>query len=277
MSEHPIIFNGPMVRAILAGHKTQTRRLLQEAFHHDCWAGAVHHARETGWIAWWPGDHEGLAEITREKYKDGFPCPYGRPGDHLWVREAHRPVVSGQLQADSSRVVGPLALSDDESCVSGMLRYGTVYQADGAVIWQKHQTNVVEINGKPSGPLQFRPSKWSPSIHMRRTNARILLKIEAVRVQRVQDISEADAVAEGMEQLSPGGCYRNYQAADMPLEFARTSFYTLWESINAKRLPKHMGRRIKPRKQFDLWNARSSHWPRPCSWAANPWVWVSEF
>lgn len=85
MKERPILFSGPMVRAILAGRKTQTRRICKKAWWDEfTWAGDVYPARESGWIAWWP---KGDAEFTKRAYLDGFLCPYGQPGDRLWVRE----------------------------------------------------------------------------------------------------------------------------------------------------------------------------------------------
>ncbi len=85
MKEHPIIFSGPMVKAILDGRKTMTRRIVKKAWDGLTWAGDVHPARVDGWIAWWPS---GTAEFTKRAYEHGFPCPYGIPGDRLWVWEA---------------------------------------------------------------------------------------------------------------------------------------------------------------------------------------------
>ncbi len=88
MRERGIIFSTPMVRAILDGRKSMTRRLILKAQDQvGDWAGAVLPARESGWIAWWPGTEPGLAKLTKQEYKHGFPRPYGVPGDLLYVKE----------------------------------------------------------------------------------------------------------------------------------------------------------------------------------------------
>lgn len=86
MEEKPIIFSRLMIRAILEDKKTMTRRICREAIDEfGSIAGNVHPARESGWIAWWPGNVS--EEKTKMLYKEGFDCLYGQPGDKLWVRE----------------------------------------------------------------------------------------------------------------------------------------------------------------------------------------------
>jgi len=82
--ERPILFSEEMVRAILDGRKTMTRRVIKKAWDGFSWAGDVLPAKETGWIAWWP---KGDAEFTKRAYNEGFPCPYGQLEDRLWVKE----------------------------------------------------------------------------------------------------------------------------------------------------------------------------------------------
>lgn len=137
--ERPILFSGPMVRAILEGRKTQTRRVLKN-----------------------PDDGVSTTiEDGSPLYCDdgGFwhprPCPYGQPGDRLWVREAHQLSPDGPIYRATAR------------------EHGT-YEPGGA------------------GP-------WRPSIHMPRWASRITLEITDVRVERVQEITEDDAIAEGVE------------------------------------------------------------------------------
>ena len=189
MKERPILFSGSMVRALLAGTKTQTRRVAKPVRHPDL--GNVYA----------PGalvlEHEPQHVIDRC-------CPYGRPGDRLWVREAfmHEP-------ADFCW----------EASVSVPCRPAeTVYRADFP-------------NSQPG-------EGWKPSIHMPRNLSRILLEITSVHVERLQDISEADALAEGVPHSLnlPGG------------RFARENFEHLWWTINGDG-----------------------------SWESNPWVWVVEF
>jgi hypothetical protein len=143
MSEKPIIFSTPMVKALLAGRKTQTRRLIKRAWDRlgKEWAGAVYPARESGFIAWWP-DSPGLAEFTLRAYQHGFKLKYA-VGDVLWVRETW-------AQGDVT----------------------VLYKADFAP--------------------EFKPYfSWRPSIYLRRTAARIFLRVTSVRVDRVQNISDA--------------------------------------------------------------------------------------
>ncbi|QRI88699.1 hypothetical protein JQN63_20425 [Delftia lacustris] len=201
MRERPILFSGPMVRALLAGTKTQTRRVVKPQ------PDSTH----SGFPYWNVGGYR--ASWCRSA-ADGGPlvpanpllCPYGQPGDRLWVRETF-----GHFERNENFKPG---------CE-------VFYRADG---------NCLELE------------PWRPSIHMPRWASRITLEITGVRVERLQDISEADARAEGIECMAgdPECGYRNYldqTGQDWSLS-PRESFQSLWESING-----------------------------PASWSANPWVW----
>ena len=187
MKERPILMSGAMVRAILDGSKTQTRRIVKPQPEH----GII----PCAWVdtLWAELDAKGGCRCHMAPVR----FPYGAPGDRLWVREtfAHH--------------FGELRYRADESPDS------YYYGAKG----------------------------WKPSIFMPRALSRITLEITGVRVERVQDISEDDAWAEGVEppMLHP----------DDPgnLDVARATFAALWDSINAARAP----------------------------WESNPWVWVVEF
>ncbi|CUR70325.1 hypothetical protein [Achromobacter xylosoxidans] len=211
MRERPILFSGPMVRAILAGHKTQTRRVAKPV-------------RHPGW-----GNLYDPGVLAREpQHTIDLSCPYGAPGDRLWVRESFwgcdAPGWGDQ----------PCVVYDDE--------------------W----------HGKEYRPAEVRP--WArkfgriPSIHMPRDCSRITLEITGVRVERLHEISEADAVAEGIpEESEPceqcGDCGwlcigGDPQECDAPGcgDGAIDGYRALWEQINGAG-----------------------------SWQANPWVWVVEF
>jgi hypothetical protein len=195
--ERPILFGGAMVRALLAGTKTLTRRVVKlnngrvvNPFFKDEGKGEIHLNSANGEVC------------------EAVLCPYGKVGDRLWVRETW-------LSAEA----------DGQYYVKYAADYG---EAEAAVM------------GSCCGG-------WKASIHMPRAACRILLEVASVRVERLQDISEADAVAEGVEQLE-SGAWRDYRYADLVQQTAKASFNTLWQSI----------------KGFD-------------SWAANPWVWVAEF
>ena len=201
--ERPILFSAPMVRALLDGTKTQTRRVVKAqppayTFKVSTW----HHPDpRPHFYAWQKLPHE------TAMMADGwcYPCPYGAPGDRLWVRETHMDLGACYL-----------------------------YRADADA--ERERTLVA--------PGQW----WRPAIHMPRAASRITLEVTAVRVERLQDISEADAVAEGIERS--GECnWRDY--LDHPYNnftSARRSYRSLWESING-----------------------------PGAWDAKPWVWVVEF
>ena len=186
-----------MVLALLAGTKTQTRRtcnhpgLKDLSYIVNCGDG------------WW-GDEEGDFQAR---------CPYGQPGDRLWVRETWQ-AVSGN---DRARHIMTHPRPD-----RGWLEYAATPRADEPAY------------------------KWRPSIHMPRWASRITLEVTGVRVERLQDISEADARSEGAPPSHPSidRISREFGYADFP----RSWYGQLWESING-----------------------------PGSWDLNPWVWVVEF
>lgn len=206
MKEHPILFSGAMVRALLAGTKTQTRRAAKPVRHPDL--GNLYT----------PGalvlEHEPQHVIERA-------CPYGRPGDRLWVREAFDFLPTG-------------APDDPQACE-------IVYWATGS-----HEPRIAPLN---YNPMIYGREKVRPSIHMPRWASRITLEITAVRAERLQDISDEDALAEGVAQIVrdrlPMQLCGEYDAIDAD---AVALYCDLWEQING-----------------------------PGSWDANPWVWVVEF
>lgn len=165
MKERPVIFNGEMVRAILDGRKTQTRRIIQER---HLYSGG----REAGnWPVHMPEGDEG----EKARLWAANNSPFGAVGDRLWVREAYQgPLFNFDQMAayleDTSKFEHP------EFCE---------YRADGGKTPEYYDAD---------DNLRY---GWKPSIHMPRWASRITLEITAVRVERLQDISEADAIAEG--------------------------------------------------------------------------------
>ena len=217
MNEKPIIFSGEMVRAIQDERKTQTRRVVvpQPDTKGLGWAWGYADRRKI------PNGPRGAAGGDVAYMSDSLSryCPYGQPGDHLWVRETF-----GILQPTHADSIGQ---SIDPF---------PVFRANGdeAPAWDE-------------GPFEF--SGWKPSIHMPRWASRITLEVISVRVERVQDISEEDAEAEGCEtERIP--YLHNGQIVQMDIRSPRAVFSVLWDSINAK---------------------------RGYSWDSNPWVWVVEF
>lgn len=205
MRERPILFAGPMVRAILEGRKTVTRRLMKPQ----------PTSSNQGGHSWPCKVHQTMLHVEQELQNgEGIwggladsACPHGAPGDRLWVRETFATLSAGQYEP-----------------VKPAYGYGQ------------------EVRFAATDPLAdcdvgVRGYPWRPSIHMPRWASRILLEITAIRVERVQDISDEQALAEGVDQTNtsiPG--------------YARQRFRDLWESINGAG-----------------------------SWDANPWVWVVEF
>ena len=218
MKERPILFNAPMVRAILAGTKTQTRRIVKPQPH------AAHNpqhaeARAAGWVWMAHDDRPGYSFATGD-----FRCPYGQPGDRLWVRETW--YFEGTDMMRHGRT---------HSTQDGVVRY----LADGARRTINTRWEAVErwMTRKPQN---------RPGIHMPRWASRITLEVTAVRVERLQDISEADAMSEGAPPSHPSidRISREYGYPDFPLSW----YAQLWDHING-----------------------------PGSWEANPWVWVVSF
>lgn len=208
----PILFSGEMVRAILEGRKTQSRRPLKpqpSANRPEFYADRYNRSEQ--WAFWLPDN--------RMSEPRTWACPWGDVGDVLWVREAlHRWPGSSSYAADGE----PLEVQDWE--------------------W---------FDGYAQATC--------PSIHMPRWAARLWLRITDVRVQRLQEISEEDAKAEGVERDSRPFVYgfRNYGQQEFKAEHvsyfatARESFSSLWESIYGQLLP-------------------------GC-WVDNPWVWALTF
>jgi hypothetical protein len=203
--ERPILFSAAMVRAILDGRKHQTRRVIKPQPDESCWFPGD--AR----MAWSNGVQVELVNGRRLVVKR---CPYGVVGDRLWVRESFLPcMVSGTV------------------CKPSEASY--VCYRDGA---QKFQTEVT-YPWRGDSPPTWEGYRFSPSIHMPRWASRITLTIESIRVERLQDISEEDAEAEGVDFLSMGDVT------------ARDMFQALWDRINGKTYP----------------------------WDSNPWTWVISF
>ncbi len=199
--EIPIIFNGDMVRAILADQKTQTRRPVKVQPH-------------------------GVGSWVKHGDKWAFPnvnpycsarCPFGQPGDLLWVRETWNWFDPVEIPVDRIGKRAPFTGCQGRR----LIEWCAAYAADGEIYH----------------PADGAKALWRPSIHMPRWASRILLRVTSVRVERVQDISERDAWAEGCE-----GCDDDVTGGSTGFG----GFAELWDSIYG-------------------------------NWDANPWVWVIEF
>ncbi|HCA3527039.1 ASCH domain-containing protein [Klebsiella aerogenes] len=207
MSERGMIFNAEMVRALLDGRKTQTRRPIKWKQTRFTEIGE----REDGSKWPWSEDAEHACDFWH-------PCPFGAVGDRIWVREAFRV---------HSRATDVATL---------------VYKASERNSWTEQTRRVpVAVCNKPATP-----EKWTPSLHMPRWASRILLEITDVRVERLNAISHADAIAEGAPPSHPSiDCVS--QEYGFP-DFSRSWFGQTWQHIYGEE-----------------------------SRDANPWVWVIEF
>ena len=226
MNEKPILFSAPMVRAILASDKTQTRRNVIRLtgfgkiteFDQSDTAGYDWHFRDSS-MRWNDLRHSELLKS----------CPHGQVGDRLWVRETF--VQGFDYDASTDR----LRQYDDQGNELPMKAW---YRATDSISWSDDAGWETKV-------------PWKPSIHMPRAASRILLEITGVRVERLQDISEQDAIAEGCRAV-PGAQWQSFEEARARLPMhdhkAVDAFEALWEDLNGDG-----------------------------SWAANPWVWVVEF
>lgn len=205
MKERPILFSAPMVRALLAGTKTLTRRVVKPQ------PDSTH----SGFPYWNVGGYR--ASWCRSA-ADGGPlepenpllCPYGQPGDRLWVREAFR--FPGSLDHLSPSVCGDKALDAGYRTPWAP----TQFEADGS--------RTGEWRGFDTPPEKTKPGKLRPGIHMPRWASRITLEITGVRVERLQDISETDCCAEGAH--GGHGSIPGYGYSATPLEH----FQHIWKS-----------------------------------------------
>ena len=202
MNEKPIIFNGEMVRAILDGRKTQTRRVVKP----QPWDSVNHCViKPDGRLGTYEDRASGRVHILEGS--DGKPCPYGAPGDRLWVRETWA-----------------VHHSFDDTKPSEIDGLGKI------LLWLRADASQDGWEAR---------GQWRPSSQMPRWASRITLTVKDVRVERLKDIGEADAIAEGVE-------------------------------------PKGLDHVVGTRYRFgQLWN--SINYTRGFGWDVNPWVWVIEF
>lgn len=238
--ERPIIFSDVMVRAILEGRKSQTRRVVKPP---KWWKGMMHHA--TGNV-----DDRGLTRtnmvLCEETGTHWQYCPFGVPGDRLWAREVHW--HNGYL----SRWCGADPIEPE-------------WVTNQPLAGQEQSMRDCFVKFDDPGD----PNHWrkTPAMFLPRWASRITLEVTSVRAERLQDISEADAKAEGLAEITkddgrtwkfgipdldglPGGCDVGWPWPDWDVD-PRKAYALLWDRINGKR--------------------------PGCAWADNPFVWAIEF
>lgn len=241
--ERPILFSTPMVEAILDGRKTQTRRTrgLEEINKNPGDWNRVGDPIRKICRFWDPSKekdpnpidiHYGFCFNGNRNHDLYIPCPYGKPGDRLWVRETWLKLVEEHIM-DAPIGMAPYIYrancdADSEDARKDYIRAGYPYQ-------------------------------WKPSIHMPEAVARIWLEVTDIMVERLQDISKEDAIAEGVDtyfnSIVKQDCYRDYlfkgedwATPEGQYYYPTWSFRSLWESINGAE-----------------------------SWDLNPWLWVVKF
>lgn len=223
MKERPILFSGRMVRAILAGRKTQTRRVIKDAtgafWDHRGYDVTLDYFGITLWT------HRESGDVVTHGPKAW--CPYGQPGDRLYVRESWR----GPHEHDDTKP------RDIEP--GGDIRY----EADGKARFWTDASSFYEQPAEAADGF----GKLRPGIFLPRWASRIELEITGVKVERLQDISEADVLAEGIEAVEND----NVRELLAVRTGARDRWAEGWNRINGKR--------------------------PGCSWEANPWLWCLTF
>jgi len=214
MKERPVLFSGAMVRALLDGSKTQTRRVVKLPVEADA-----------AWVGGWKIVHKALTQAVETFNRllgkplgtDRVLCPYGQPGDRLWVRETWG-VVSNAWDDDGNLVDWvpdrPTTAIADMPFGQGYYSGHAIYAADGCYEWAGDDDG----GGEPR-------SAWHPSIHMPRVASRILLEITSVRVERLQDIGVEDIEAEGVVTSDADIMQHGCRARVM-------DWQSLWDGIN---------------------------------------------
>lgn len=241
MKERPILFSTSMVQAILAGRKTQTRRVVKP----ERWMVKQNVTfKDASVDQGFYGPNDQYLKVVREidETRHRIVCPYGSPGDRLWVRETWRVgawnndtgTVAIDYRSDNSSRREWIVVQDDDAFTRLY-----VQSVEDAQFKLGHKENYKWNPGES-------PCRWRSSLHMRREFSRITLEITAIRVERLNQIEYKDCKAEGLQEPRQFAQF-GASAAERD-ELFRVSYKTLWETING-----------------------------PGSWDKNPWVWVVEF
>lgn len=205
MKERPILVSTPLIRPILTDLKVHTRRLIRLPEGYDLAQNATVSHRHG---IWW--------EVRCEPWETVVVrCPFGVPGDRLWVRETWRSV--GWRPENGHWIE---------------------YAADNAKVWREAPKDVLSVDVYNHA----HPDRWRPSIHMPRWASRISLEVTEIRVQRIQEITEEDARAEGVCEHPAAR-----SVVDSGMWTYRAAFRAVWDAID------------------------------PGGWDRNPWVWVVAF
>lgn len=239
VKERGILFSGPMVRAIIEGRKTQTRRPMKPN-PDDLFQARTRSLGFSGGhdgFGWYFCDYEYPEEGSTK-----WNCPYGQPGDRLWVRETFTIESTYEYPGENLPTDGRPIKKVPESYEAEDFAYEMIprYRATEpeTELYHEEDCRQCEDNGSCS--------KWKPSIHMPRWASRITLEITSVRVERIQDITELDAKAEG-SSLCVAGIESSIGDEVRQIKTHRVGFVRSWNVIY------------------------------PGAWSINEWVWVISF
>ncbi|WP_145156207.1 ASCH domain-containing protein [Pseudomonas oryzihabitans] len=239
MTERPILFNDDMVRAVLEGRKTVTRRaVVSRSRKRPHMVMVDNHPDFPGCLQPFQADEHGSISFEG-KGQCEFPiaCPFGQVGDRLWVREAWEDVHPVQVTGGRYTQLGRAGIPGPPG-----VTYQTIYRSDGPYpqVYHTHEHPYRSLSPVPgcfTAPAECGWVGWCPSIHMPRWASRLLLEVTAVRVERLHAITPEQIEAEGLS--------------------------TAW--------PSYAGEQDLRGQWKDLWEETGG------DWSSNPWVWVIEF
>lgn len=259
MKYRPIDLRAHEVRGILAGRQTQIRRVMKPQPSKQLL-----------------DDYEeirikyGINTTDGQMIADCFPLRFGAVGDRLWVQETWQYYDWNE---------------EGEPCIRFSADNSTTWPEPGLDAWEDKLVDVwADLSRTENYSIDNRASdrRWRPSIHMPRWASRITLEVTAVRVERLHDISEADAWAEGCEPGENDEYGRTFPAevdhgngCTESWDCAKDWYADRWDSIRASNRP-NLPERASSRRYARVKAWLDKH-PDTASWAANPWVWVIEF
>lgn len=225
VSEKPILFKGEMVRAILEGRKVETRRVVETPSWLKSHLPIIGPIGRSHYETHWPGigfNDDGRFSIMENgiKYSNNFiVCPYGKPGDLLWVRENFKTVAKGDIIGEQA----------------GYISHGYYYEADKSTVWGDPVK--IYVSGNQEIIDCGRIGIIKPSIHMPYSACRLKLEITNVRIEHLLDIDDKGSMAEGCDAYLTGHglCTENPRHYMMKEGTWRNGFLSLWDSINKSR------------------------------------------
>lgn len=250
MNTRPILMSAPMVLANIARRKTQTRRMtglksIPEGYE---FLGMFYpencpECRKHGKAAAMFGGSNAEQDMM-------IPCPYGTIGDQLWVRESFVELCAVSPSTDAPIKIGR-GMRLIEKPTSRIHNGKKVWNYDGLVVAYRADSDVEFCDGDGfSGEFANKQDmpRWKPSIHMPRKYSRIMLEITNIRVERLQDITEDDAIDEGIDFEPDYDLWMDYERKQWFCVDPIDSYKSLINSINGAK-----------------------------AWDSNPWVWVVEY